>query len=330
MTLTQAFAVALRYQRELAGMSQEEIAEAADLDRTYISQLERGLKSPTLTTLEKLSRCFDIPVQRLLHEPSGLSGPRFPDDYIVSGEDLLAVSRKGDSIAVPTSIFTSAINVAHEMIDDMYAMELNVAGVLGLRNLSAFVGELVAAAVIRTGKGQFAANPHQDGYPDLLLMDAFGRSAWDRLQERLEEKEPFSPFIGGGIEMKATCGNIPPPGAQIWEKIARPAFGETRIVGMNGYDWKAHHRNTNNLLGILWDFIEGRPRIAALFYSGDLVQEDWGNIVQPRDGGGRTTSVSVMKRSGISKMYRGWICTLAAGGYREFLNRKNREQIIPV
>ncbi len=44
----------LRAVREKLGISQEEVAERADVDRTYVSILERGLKSPTLETFEKL------------------------------------------------------------------------------------------------------------------------------------------------------------------------------------------------------------------------------------------------------------------------------------
>lgn len=35
-----------------------------------------------------------------------------------------------------------------------------------------------------------------------------------------------------------------------------------------------------------------------------------GRIVQPREGGGRTTSVSIMGRTGIRKMCDGWVAVL--------------------
>ncbi len=40
-------------------MTQEELAFRAGLDRTYISLLERGIKSPTLTTFFQLCRVLD-------------------------------------------------------------------------------------------------------------------------------------------------------------------------------------------------------------------------------------------------------------------------------
>ena len=44
--------------RKLLGVSQEELAFRAEVHRTYISQLERGLKSPTLNMILKLSRAL--------------------------------------------------------------------------------------------------------------------------------------------------------------------------------------------------------------------------------------------------------------------------------
>ena len=46
----------LRVKRESLGISQETLAERAEVDRSYVSILERGLKSPTLETLEKVCR----------------------------------------------------------------------------------------------------------------------------------------------------------------------------------------------------------------------------------------------------------------------------------
>lgn len=330
MSLNELFSSSLRLARESAGISQETLASLSGLDRTYISQLERGLKSPTLTTLEKLGGCLSMDPRRLLREASDFTGPRVPRDYIVRDDWDVSVARANERVAFPGIVLTSAVNVAHDLIDDLYAAELDIAGILGLRNLSAFIGELVAAAIVKTGDELFRANPHQDGYPDLLLMDSVGRSRWDELSGMLDEKPPFSPFSGGGVEVKATCGSVPTPRECRKRRIPRPGNGDLRIGCMKGYDWKAHHRETNNLVGVLWDFIDRRPRIAAMFYCNDLREEDWGRIVQPRQGGGRTTSVSIMSRSGLSKMYDGWLCVLAKYGYREFLNARNRSESIPV
>ena len=46
--------------RKNAGMTQQKLAEACELDRTYISMLERGLRMPTLQTIFDLSCALGI------------------------------------------------------------------------------------------------------------------------------------------------------------------------------------------------------------------------------------------------------------------------------
>lgn len=202
---------------------------------------------------------------------------------------------------------------------------VNVFDILGMRNLSAFVGELFAKSVERESGGQYISNPHQDGYPDLLLMDDPGLSAYNRIKEagQIYDKGPFSPFVEGGIEVKATCGAVPTPAICARRGFQKPGMGDSRIECITGYDWKAHHRQTNNLAALLWDFVDGHPEIVAVFFRSDLTDADWGAIVQPKTGGGRTTSVSVMTRTGVRKLYENWIAVKDDDRYIEFLNRYN-------
>jgi transcriptional regulator with XRE-family HTH domain len=55
-----AFGRVLREQRDARGLSQEAMADKADVDRTFISQIERGIRRATLTTLCKLAGALDI------------------------------------------------------------------------------------------------------------------------------------------------------------------------------------------------------------------------------------------------------------------------------
>ena len=52
--------------RKRIGLSQEELGFRADVHRTYISQLERGLKSPTLSMILKLSRALKASASKLV------------------------------------------------------------------------------------------------------------------------------------------------------------------------------------------------------------------------------------------------------------------------
>jgi transcriptional regulator with XRE-family HTH domain len=66
-SIATVFGKVLREQRNARGLSQEALALAADVDRTFVSQMERGIRQPTLTTLCKLCDALDI-------QPSTLVG----------------------------------------------------------------------------------------------------------------------------------------------------------------------------------------------------------------------------------------------------------------
>ena len=58
--IIKAFKEVLRELRVKNNLSQEKLAELCDLDRTYISLLERGLRQPTITTIFKLTEALNI------------------------------------------------------------------------------------------------------------------------------------------------------------------------------------------------------------------------------------------------------------------------------
>ena len=66
MDAGQVVARNIRRLRVLKGLSQEALAAEAEIDRTYISQLERGIKSPTLNILVKLSSSLRIRASELI------------------------------------------------------------------------------------------------------------------------------------------------------------------------------------------------------------------------------------------------------------------------
>jgi len=57
---------AVRSERQRRGLSQEELAERAGLDRTYVSGLERGTRNPSLTTQHKIADALGLPLADLL------------------------------------------------------------------------------------------------------------------------------------------------------------------------------------------------------------------------------------------------------------------------
>jgi hypothetical protein len=210
-------------------------------------------------------------------------------------------------------------NRAIELIDDLAAgNDIPIFTFLGLRNLSSFVGEIFASELYGLQADRLLPNPNQDGYPDLLALTPQGRLYIEERERNGEtsEKRYWSPFPYGGIEVKATCGNVLPASTR-----AKPKIGEARITSLVSAEWKAHHRDTNNLLGIYWDFIDEIPTVLAAFYRNDLTSDDWGRVVQPREGGGRTTSVSIMTRSGVKRMGEGWLLLPTLDVYRNVLSK---------
>ena len=57
----------VRRLREAKGWSQEDYADRAGIHRTYVSDIERGRRNPTITVVEKLASPFAIPPGDLLN-----------------------------------------------------------------------------------------------------------------------------------------------------------------------------------------------------------------------------------------------------------------------
>lgn len=57
----------LRVERDL---SQESLGLCAEVDRTYVGRLERGLENPTISVLERLATAMSVDVAELFVRPS--------------------------------------------------------------------------------------------------------------------------------------------------------------------------------------------------------------------------------------------------------------------
>lgn len=58
----------VRLKRNSLGLSQEELADLVEIDRTYASQIERGVANPSLKVLCKLADVLEISLSQLLGE----------------------------------------------------------------------------------------------------------------------------------------------------------------------------------------------------------------------------------------------------------------------
>ena len=63
------FGAAIRSHRLRLGMSQETLAERAELHRTYVTDVERGVRNLSLESISKLARALDLSISSLFSPP---------------------------------------------------------------------------------------------------------------------------------------------------------------------------------------------------------------------------------------------------------------------
>ncbi len=404
-SLAKAFGRRLAQLRAKAGKTQEQLEWDGAASRTYVSELERGEKEPSLAKIYEIARAVGVSpaslvadldrrpqnddprtsladllsaAARHLREQRGIAGPHPAIDrldtflradellqagaieagdllgeatrlavrrelrvardaiqYLVADKrplDMLRYTTAGAADARfldPQSVVQTVreANRVLELLHDMaVANGVPIFKLLGMRNLSSFVGEIFKSELCRINVQQFAPNPHQDGYPDLCALSTEGVAYFaERIAKgEMSDKSHWSPYPYGGIEVKATCGNTPPA-----KLLAKPDIGDSRWPILKTAEWKAHHRKTNNLVGIFWDFIDGLPTVLAAFFRNDLTANDWGAVIKPATDESSTTSVSIMPRGkvgeevGVKKMARGWVVLPADPAIRGVLTRKD-------
>jgi transcriptional regulator with XRE-family HTH domain len=60
------FANQVRRRRKELGISQEELAHRADVHRTFVSQLERGVSNVSIDNIARISNALEVPAWELL------------------------------------------------------------------------------------------------------------------------------------------------------------------------------------------------------------------------------------------------------------------------
>lgn len=64
--LVRNFGAAVRELRETRAWSQEQLAEHAGLNRSYVGEIERGRVIASIVTVDKLASAFGVPISHLL------------------------------------------------------------------------------------------------------------------------------------------------------------------------------------------------------------------------------------------------------------------------
>lgn len=100
------FGQALKEARLEAHLSQEELAHQSELDRTYVSMLERGIKVPTIKTLFKLATSLSIDPTQLLERVKQLD------------QGLLPQKKATPKIQKKFPFFATSISCGKPIIED--------------------------------------------------------------------------------------------------------------------------------------------------------------------------------------------------------------------
>ena len=59
------FGLAIKQRRQELGISQEALAERAELHRTYVADIERGARNLSLENIEKLAKALQLSISDL-------------------------------------------------------------------------------------------------------------------------------------------------------------------------------------------------------------------------------------------------------------------------
>lgn len=275
------FGKRLREERLRVGQSQEELAHSAGLDRTYISDIERGVRNIGLRNIGELASALNLkPADLLAPSPLEISSDieytYAPDFHIKCGFDV-------NSLNVVAAVVTTRTILR--------ALPITLFTTIDLKTQSGIVGAIFAAE-LATQVGAIP-NPIEKGHPDIVPV-----SAVDATEAELRNYPE-------GLEIKCTLGNV--------AKGSGLSAGHARIGALAGLTWQAHHRDVRALMSLVWDFVGGsaaslaHPCVTGVFYSDDLQESDWGAISGTT---GRNTKVTGMTASGRLKMGDGVIAVI--------------------
>ncbi|MCX0354880.1 hypothetical protein LI064_10190 [Clostridium perfringens] len=200
------------------------------------------------------------------------------------------------NMEIPVQDILKALINTNKLLNKIYYetenLGLNVFKVVDFRVFSGMIGEMFSKE-LESINCNLIKNPYISGYPDLLQVST------DEMYEYYKNcnNENLIKFKFGGVEVKNTFGTK--------KSKCNVLMGEKRILSINSkLDWKAHHRETNFLLGLLSDYINGIPQIVSICYCDELTIDDWNKKQNPK-GDSAMTSFSAISPKGYRKMKSG-------------------------
>jgi len=78
MEIQRVVAHNLRRLRVLSELSQDALAAEAEVDRTYVSRMERGMENPTVVILDRLAKALEVDIVEFFVRPKPGEKPPAP------------------------------------------------------------------------------------------------------------------------------------------------------------------------------------------------------------------------------------------------------------
>lgn len=134
--------MAIKTERSSLGISQEELAYRAGIHRTYLSDMERGVRNPSIDSIAKVAHALEVPVARLFEHTS--AGGNSTRDAV----EILLVEDNARDLELTKNAFAKAkiTNPMHVVRDGAEALDF----------------------VFATGP---YADRRGDPYPQVILLD---------------------------------------------------------------------------------------------------------------------------------------------------------------
>lgn len=281
-----SFGATVREIRTDLQLSQEKLGEAAGLDRTYISDIERGGRNVSLLNIVSLAKALAKEPKDLLPRINELHQQEY---WVNSNWSLESGFHVTSQNVLEATLATNAI---------LEALPMNIYSTIDYKAQSGLIGAIyVLELANRIGA---IPNPIEKGYPDIVPAEA------------IKSNESTLRNYPTGLEVKSTFGNA--------TTGADRTPGVARIESLASITWQAHHSEGEQLMGITWDYVGGTqghpapPSITGIFYAGNITVNDWGKISGTK---GRNTKVTGMKASGKKKMAEGCVIILNNDEYKK-------------
>ncbi|MBE0544404.1 MAG: response regulator [Verrucomicrobia bacterium] len=122
------FAIAVRQRRKQLGLSQEKLAERANLHRTYISDVERGARNLSLDSITRLASALQVSISALFfkREQQSEPGDGIPSPFDQrQAVDILLVEDDPNDIELTLAAFRRSrfANLVHVVRDGAEALD---------------------------------------------------------------------------------------------------------------------------------------------------------------------------------------------------------------